>query len=68
MLVLEKFVFYVAVDERGAICYVWRDLVAGTTENSQKRGRGGRSVQLPDWVINKIKRQVIVAMLLPGGK
>ena len=34
--------------------------VVETTENRS----GGRSVQLPDWVINEIKRQHIIVVVL----
>ena len=31
-------------------------------EKQQRRRRGGRRVKLPDWVLNKIKRQHIIAL------
>ena len=53
---LEVYVF-VAVDERGED--------AMSDEICRRYNGGGRSVQLPDWVMNKIKRQHIIA--LPGS-
>ena len=54
---LEVYVF-VAVDERG------EDVVSDETchlcNGKQRRRRGGRNVQLPDRVMNKIKRQHIL--------
>ena len=57
---LEVYVF-VAVDERG------EDVVSdGICDRCNgklpRRGRGGRNVQLPDKVMNKIKRQHIIAL------
>ena len=53
---LEGYVF-VAVDETGED--VMSDEICRRNNGKQKRMRGGRSVQLPDWVLNKIKRQHI---------
>ena len=56
------------------VCVLWRStkevkmlcpmrLVVDATENSKgERKRGGRSVQLPDWAMNKIKRQHVIAL------
>ena len=57
---LEIYVF-VAIDERGE--YVMFDEICRRyNAKQQRRRRGGRSVQLPDWVMNKIKRTHIVAL------
>ena len=50
-----------AVDERGED--VMSDEMCRVRNRKQQRARrGGRSVQLPDWVINKTKRQHIIAL------
>ena len=57
---LELYVF-VAVDERGED--VMSDEICRRCNGKQhRRRRGGRSVQLPDWVMNKIKRQHVIAL------
>ena len=56
---LEVYVF-VAVDERGED--VLSDEIRRRCNGTQQRRRGGRSVQLPDWAMNKIKRQHIIAL------
>ena len=57
---LEGFVF-VAVDERGED--VVSDEICRRNNGKQERRRGGRSVQLPDWVVSEIKRHHIAALL-----
>ena len=49
-----------AVDERGQD--VMSDEICRRCNGKQRRRRGGLSVQLPDWVMNKIKRQHIIAL------
>ena len=52
---------FVAVDESGE--EVMSDEICRRYNGKQqRRRRGGRSVQLLDWVINKIKRQHIIAL------
>ena len=53
---------FVAVDERGED--VMSDEICRRCNGKQQRRRGGQSVQLPDWVMNKIKRQHIIAIYL----
>ena len=53
----EAYVF-VAVDERGED--VMSDEICRRCNGKQQNG--GRSVQLPDWVMNKIKRQHVFAL------
>ena len=52
---------FVAVDERGEDV-VSDEICRGCNGKQQRRKRAGRSVQLPDWVMNKIKRQHIIAL------
>ena len=47
------------VDEREDIM---SDEICRRNNGKQGRRRGGRSVQLPDWVLNKIKRQDIIVI------
>ena len=49
---------------RPKICYVRRDLSL-CNGKQQTRRRGGRSVQFPDWVMNKVKGSKL--LLLPGS-
>ena len=52
---------FVMVDERSED--VMSDEIGRRCNGKQqRRRRGGRSVQLPDWVMNKIKRQHIAAL------
>ena len=53
----------VAVDERGED--VMSDEICRRCNGKQQRRRGGRRVQLPDWVMNKIKSNML--LLLPGS-
>ena len=59
---LEACVF-VAVNERGEDV-VSDKICRRCNGTQQRRRRAGRSVQLPDWVMNKIKRQHIIALTL----
>ena len=52
---------FVAVDERGEDV-VSDEICRRFNGKQQRRRRGGRSVQLPNWVMNKIKRQHIIAL------
>ena len=54
---LEVYVF-VAVDERGED--VMSDEICRRCNGKQQNG--GRRVQLPDWVVNKTKRQHVFAL------
>ena len=57
---LEVYVF-VAVDEKGED--VMSDEICHRCIGKQQRkGRGGRNLQLPGWVMNKTKRQHIIAL------
>ena len=61
MLVLYKFYVFVAVDER--VEDVMSDEICRRCNGKQQIRRcGGRIVQLADWVMNKIKRQDIIAL------
>ena len=56
-----EFCAFLAVDERGE--NVTSDEICRRCNGKpQIRRRGGRSVQLPDWVMNKIKRQHIITL------
>ena len=57
---LEACVF-VAVNERGEDV-VSDKICRRCNGTQQRRRRAGRSVQLPDWVMNKIKRQHTIAL------
>ena len=51
-----------AVDETGEA--VMSDKICRRNNGKQeRRRRGGPSVQLPDWVMNKIKRQHVILFL-----
>ena len=50
-----------AVDERGEDV-VSDEICRQRNRKQQRRRRGGLGVQLPDWVINIIKRQHITAL------
>ena len=50
-----------AVDERSKNV-VFDEICGRCNGKQQKRRRGGRRVQLPDWVMNKIKRQRYIAL------
>ena len=50
----------VAVDERGEDEF--SEEICRRCNGKRQRRCGGRSVQLPDWVVNKIKRQHIIAL------
>ena len=52
---VEVYVF-LAVDERGEDV-MFDEIGRRCNGKQQRRRRGGRSVQLPDWVMNKIRRQ-----------
>ena len=52
---------FVAVDEKGEDVKS-DEICRRCNEKQQRRRRGGRSVQLPDWVMNKIKRQPVTAL------
>ena len=52
----------VAVDERGE--EVMSDETCRRNNGKQERRRGSRGVQFPDWVMNKIKRQHSVVVLV----
>ena len=55
---------FVAVAERGE--NVMSDEICRRRNGKQqKRSRGGQSVQLPDWVMNKSKGNI--EMVLPGS-
>ena len=54
---------FLAVEDRAQ--HVVSDEISRRCNGIQQRSRrGGRSVQLPDWVMNKIKRQHIIAFTL----
>ena len=55
---LEGYAF-VAVDERGEDC-IPDEVCRRNNSQQERRRRGGRSVRLPDWVMNKIKRKHII--------
>ena len=59
---LEVWVF-VALDERGEDV-ISEEICCGCDGKHQRR-HGGRSVQLPDWVMNKIEANIL--LLLPVG-
>ena len=59
---LEVYVF-VAVDERGEDV-VSDEICRRNNGKLERWRRGGRSAQLPDWVMNKIKRQHIIVISL----
>ena len=59
-LVLLEVCVLVAVDERGE--HVMSNETCRCYGKQQRRRRGGRSVQLPCWVMNKIKRQRVIAL------
>ena len=56
---LEVCCVFVAVDERGED--VMSDDICRRCNGKKQRRRGGRIVQLPDWFMNKIKSQHIIA-------
>ena len=53
MLSLLEVCVFVAVDERGED--VMSDEIRLRCNGKQQRRRGGRNVQLPDWVVNRRK-------------